>query len=276
MPRRSQASGSFHQRWRGYKRHDRCCHSGASLTTLCYAYQEKGRRELCTQHPPLRGHRQCNWHRRWAGYRCRTGRSRSHCAPRHPSDIGAPIAMPPKPENRPTSSSPQPIAPQDIRVHHVDGSSSSVREDLVEDVRELEFIFFPRHVADVWCADDVVHRSSGCVVSLNRLARTRRRPPSRPAVRAQTRGRRVQSVPPGSCYEQAWASFARGPGGDHPSRRPHQAHVQRNDVARPKNAPWTAHRSRPLGALSRRLALHQHVHAKGPPVARARSLPIRP
>src|SRR5437879_839184 len=50
---------------------------------------------------------------------------------------------------------------RDVRIHNVDRRASSIGCDLIEDVGELDLVFFARYVADVGRADDVVHREQG-------------------------------------------------------------------------------------------------------------------
>src|SRR6476659_32080 len=46
---------------------------------------------------------------------------------------------------------------QHVRVYHVDRFAARVGDDLLEDVPELDLVFFARHVADVRRADDILH-----------------------------------------------------------------------------------------------------------------------
>ena len=54
-------------------------------------------------------------------------------------------------------------------IDNVDRLSSAEGRDLVEDIRELDFVFFVGNVPYVRRADNVVHRQQWMIAVLNRL-----------------------------------------------------------------------------------------------------------
>lgn len=46
---------------------------------------------------------------------------------------------------------------EDFWVHDIDGVTRRVGGDLIEDIRNLDFVLVPRHVSDVRCADNAIH-----------------------------------------------------------------------------------------------------------------------
>src|ERR1051325_8747242 len=58
---------------------------------------------------------------------------------------------------------------QGVGIHHVDGLPGGEGVDLVEDVGELHLELVAGDVAEVWGADDIVHRKQRMLAAEHRL-----------------------------------------------------------------------------------------------------------
>ena len=115
------------------------------------------------------------------------------------------------------------------------GAPARVRDDLVEDVGELDLVLVARDVADVRRADDVVHREQRMARCPAPALPRRRRPrpcPGVPRRSASTSAPGSMSGGAARVDEQRRRLHAREVAGGHDAaRRVDQAHVQRDDVA---------------------------------------------